>query len=113
MTETKQDIQALIDQLDEGYVAAKAKRHEARMVLTSYLVIWAGYLAFAVWDKAKYGNGNFRAHVISIGLLLGLFLLSLFRKEGSVRKLWIQLRCLDPEHDSKRAELQAKLDALD
>ena len=111
MTETKEDIQAEVDQLDERW-AQKIKRREhiQRTTLLAVLMLIVGMMMAYFSDEDLVDL--FYDYDLSMVLILmgaGAFFVS---SESPMRRPAVKHAQALSGYESKRAELQAKLGAL-
>ena len=112
MTESKQDIQAQIDQLDGRWKERADARKGARGIKS--MAVWA--FAFgAVAVALGFMDVGYLADNMTFVLVLCVlpFITYGLKKDGPLRRSSGHYELTIDRYESKRAELQAKLDALD
>jgi predicted branched-subunit amino acid permease len=112
MTETKQDIQAQNDQLDGRWKERADARRGAKGVKSMF--VWAFAFGAVAVALGFMEVGVFAENMSFVVLLCASpFIAYGLKKNGPLRRSSEHYELTVDRYESKRAKLQAKLDALD
>ena len=112
MTEDKKDIQAQIDQLDERWAhkIKRRKRIQRYNVLAVLMLIVGVLMAYRSDEELLVLFYDYDLSMVLVLMGAGVFIVS---SESPLRRPAVKHDQALKAYESKRAELQAKLDPLD